>query len=74
METVFFVLELIGIVAFAWSGAIVARKKEMDILKVIIEDALEKMCLCDRQKYSINNRERVKGFSKEVVLKEMKKI
>lgn len=38
------------------------------------KDALEKMCLCDRQKYSINNRERVKGFSKEVVLKEMKKI
>jgi len=34
MDTVFFVLEIIGLVAFAWSGAIVARKKEMDLFGV----------------------------------------
>lgn len=38
------------------------------------KEALEKMCLCDREKYSINNRERIKGFSIEVVTKEMEKI
>ena len=36
MKAVFFVLEIIGIIAFAWSGAIVARKKEMDIFGMCV--------------------------------------
>lgn len=35
-ETVIFILEIIGTIAFAWSGAIVGIKKEMDIFGVVI--------------------------------------
>ncbi len=35
-ETVIFILEIIGTVAFAWSGAIVGIKKEMDVFGVVI--------------------------------------
>jgi len=35
-ETVIFILEIIGTVAFAWSGAITGIKKEMDIFGVMI--------------------------------------
>lgn len=35
-ETVIFILEIIGTVAFAWSGAITGIKKEMDIFGVAI--------------------------------------
>jgi len=35
-ETVIFILEIIGTIAFAWSGAITGIKKEMDIFGVMI--------------------------------------
>ena len=35
-ETVIFILEIIGTIAFAWSGAITGIKKEMDIFGVVI--------------------------------------
>lgn len=35
-ETVIFILEIIGTIAFAWSGAITGIKKEMDIFGVAI--------------------------------------
>ena len=35
-ETVIFILEIIGTIAFAWSGAIGGIKKEMDIFGVVI--------------------------------------
>ena len=35
-ETVIFILEIIGTVAFAWSGAMTAIKKGMDIFGVAI--------------------------------------
>ena len=38
MDSLFFVFEIIGTIAFAISGAMVGIKKNMDILGVIILD------------------------------------
>lgn len=39
MDTVFFLFELIGVIAFAFSGAMLAIQKEMDILGVCVMGA-----------------------------------
>ena len=40
MDTVFFILELVGVVAFALSGAMLAIQNEMDIFGVCVIGAI----------------------------------